>query len=264
MQYPVLSKGARGYYVQLLQKHLNDWGCEVGPADGIFGDRTEAGVKEFQSKRQTVTFARKALVVDGIVGAETWAELAKIPADDIEIVKIPTVITPNQARLIFGSTPTTPQMEDLNGCMARFEITKAARMRHFLAQIAHESGGLQWLEELWGPTAAQRTYQGRMGNTQPGDGYRFRGAGAIQLTGRNNYTAFSKAIGDVKVVELGASYVSKAYPFSSAGWFWAANGFNELCDRGASVIEVTRRVNGGLNGIDDRVRYYNKACQVIN
>lgn len=263
MQYPVLSVGDRGYFVELLQKRLQDWGLNPGPADGIFGEGTKAAVIDFQGKRETVTYARKTLVKDGIVGAETWAELTKTPVQEIEIVRVPTIVTATHARHVFGRTPTLTQMDDLNRCMARFEITKAARIRHFLSQIAHESGGLQWLIELWGPSAAQRTYQGRMGNTQPGDGFRFRGAGAIQLTGRNNYTAFSKAIGDNKVVELGAPYVAEVYPFSSAGWFWAANGFNELCDRGASVVEVTRRVNGGHTGLTDRIYYYNRACQVI-
>lgn len=261
--YPVLSKGDRGYHVELLQRRLQDWGLNPGPVDGIFGERVESTVRTFQSKRQTVQFARKALAQDGIVGAETWAELTKTPVGEIEIVKIPMIVTASQAQQVFGSAPISSQMDDLNRCLARFEITTAARIRHFLAQIAHESGGLRWLIELWGPTPAQRTYQGRMGNFNPGDGFRFRGAGAIQLTGRNNYTAFSKSMGDIKILEIGAPYVAEVYPFSSAGWFWLVNGFNQMCDRGASVQEITRVVNGGYNGLSDRVFYYNKACQVI-
>jgi putative chitinase len=133
-------------------------------------------------------------------------------------------------------------------------------MRHFLSQIAHESGGLQWLEEL----ADGWDYEGRddLGNINPGDGPKYKGAGVIQLTGRSNYEAFSRSINDPKVMD-GCSYVAQTYPFTSAGFWWHNNEMNALCDGGATVEDVTLRVNGGYNGLDDRKYYYDKACQVI-
>jgi putative chitinase len=134
-------------------------------------------------------------------------------------------------------------------------------MRHFMAQIAHESGGLKWLKEL----ASGDSYEGRsdLGNIQKGDGRRFKGAGAIQLTGRLNYQAFSNHIKDCRVME-GCDYVAENYPMTSAGYWWFLNDMNALCDRPDVNVEmVTRRVNGGVNGLDDRIHYYEKACNVI-
>lgn len=130
-----------------------------------------------------------------------------------------------------------------------------------MAQIAHESGGLRWLKEL----ATGDDYEGRedLGNTQPGDGRKYKGSGAIQLTGRANYQAFSDFIKDPKVME-GCDYVAKVFPFSSAGFWWKNNDMNALCDRtDVTVRDVTLVVNGGTNGLEDRVHYYEKACQVI-
>jgi putative chitinase len=134
-------------------------------------------------------------------------------------------------------------------------------MRHFMAQIAHESGGLKWLKEL----DSGEDYEGRtdLGNTQKGDGRRFKGAGAIQLTGRSNYQSFSNHIKDCRVME-GCDYVSETYPMTSAGYWWFLNNMNAVCDRPDVNVEmVTRRVNGGTNGLDDRIYYYEKACNVI-
>jgi putative chitinase len=97
-----------------------------------------------------------------------------------------------------------------------------------------------------------------LGNVNPGDGPKYRGAGVIQLTGRANYQDFSKAIADPKVMD-GVAYVASKYPFTSAGFWWSNNNMNALCDRGASVEEVTLRVNGGYNGLDDRKSYFDKA-----
>lgn len=130
-----------------------------------------------------------------------------------------------------------------------------------MAQIAHESGGLKWFKEL----ASGDDYEWRedLGNNQPGDGKRFKGAGAIQLTGRANYQAFSNHIKDVRVME-GCNYVAVTYPFTSAGFWWHNNNMNALCDRDDVTVEdVTRRVNGGTNGLADRIQYYKKAYEVI-
>ncbi|MGC8710959.1 MAG: glycoside hydrolase family 19 protein [Leptodesmis sp.] len=170
------------------------------------------------------------------------------------------LITKQQAEAVFGNPIYESELADLNDCLNRYQINTPARMRHFLSQIAHESGGLRWMKEL----ADGSDYEGRadLGNTQPGDGPRYKGAGVIQLTGRANYLAFSNAIGDPRVME-GCDYVAQTYPFTSAGFWWHNNGMNSLCDQGATVEQITLRVNGGYNGLQDRRAYYKKACAVI-
>ncbi len=175
---------------------------------------------------------------------------------------LPPLVSQDQCQAIFGRVITPQQWNDLNNCLHRFEIDTPERIRQFMAQIAHESGGLRWLKELDDGTA----YEGRrdLGNTQPGDGPRFKGAGALQLTGRDNYEQFAKFIGDPKVME-GCDYVADTYPFTSAGFWWHNNRMNALVDAGASCREVSSRVNGRdpANGLDDREAYYAKACAVI-
>jgi putative chitinase len=107
-------------------------------------------------------------------------------------------------------------------------------------------------------------YEGRkdLGNTRPGDGKKFRGVDALQMTGRANYQAFANYIGDQRVME-GWRYVSEKYLFLPSGFWWQNNKMNELCDRGATVEQVTRRVNGGTNGLAERKRYYERALRFI-
>ena len=140
--------------------------------------------------------------------------------------------------------------------MAEFGIDTPARQAAFLAQIGHESGGLHWLVELWGPTDAQRRYEGRadLGNTQPGDGARFKGRGLIQTTGRANYRDTGDALG----VDLLASPERLAEPelaARSAAWFWHRRGLNAIADSG-DFEKLTRRINGGLNGLTDRLHLW--------
>lgn len=152
------------------------------------------------------------------------------------------------------------EIVELNQCLRQFEITTPSRIRHFLSQISHESGGGRYLKEI----ASGDAYEGRkdLGNTQPGDGRRFKGAGYLQMTGRANYQAFANFIGDPKVME-GVDYVAEKYPFTCSGFWWMNNKMNILCDRNASVEEITRKVNGGLNGISDRKMYYARTLEVI-
>ena len=167
------------------------------------------------------------------------------------------IVSKQKAEALFGNKINDAQLTDLNSCLNRYKITTAPRLRHFLSQIAHESGGLVYTEEI----ADGWDYEGRddLGNVNAGDGPKYKGAGVIQLTGRANYQAFSNAIGDARVME-GVTYVASKYPFTSAGFLWHNNNMNSLCDRGGSVEDVTLRVNGGYNGLDDRQHYYNKAC----
>lgn len=147
----------------------------------------------------------------------------------------------------------------LNVAMREAAMISPLRRAAFLAQLAHESAQLQFMEEL----ASGAEYEGRrdLGNTQPGDGVRFKGRGPIQLTGRNNYRAAGRALG----IDLLANPRRAADPdvgFRVAGWFWTSRGLNDLADR-QQFDAITRRINGGLNGKAERDRYYALALRVL-
>ena len=128
------------------------------------------------------------------------------------------------------------------------------------ANIMHETGNMRWLKEL----ASGWAYEGRadLGNTQPGDGPLFRGAGVLQLTGRHNYTRFSQALGDERIITEGCEYVASTYPFMSAKTWIVENGLlNVALTQGFDA--VCRRINGGWNGIDDRRKKFAIAQRVF-
>ena len=173
------------------------------------------------------------------------------------------MITKKQLSRIWDVNETTISdriINDLNNCLSKFQINTPNRIRHFISQISHESGGGKWMKEL----ASGDNYEGRkdLGNTQPGDGRKYKGAGFIQLTGRANYSDFSKYMNDPKIMD-GVDYVALNYPATSAGFWWYNNKMNALCDRNPTVEEVTRRVNGGTNGLADRKVYYNRCLDII-
>lgn len=150
---------------------------------------------------------------------------------------------------------------------ARYLIDTQGRMAAFLAQIGHESDGFLHATELWGPTPAQQRYEGRadLGNTQPGDGVRFRGRGLIQITGRANYAAVSAALrelGAPSFVELPQALALPQWACLSAGWYWHSRSCNELADAG-SFEAITRKINGGLNAHRERVRRWDRAKAVL-
>lgn len=173
------------------------------------------------------------------------------------------LVTMAQAAAVFTRSPSASQLADLNSCLRRFAINTPARIRHFLAQVGHESGGLRWMLEL----ASGDAYEGRqdLGNTRAGDGRQFKGAGAIQLTGRYNYQRFADYIKDPDVMD-GASYVSIRYPFTSAGFWWHLNAINAFVDQGASCRQVSAKVNGRdpANGLADRETYFARAVAAIS
>ena len=175
----------------------------------------------------------------------------------------------------------------------KFEINTPLRLAHFLAQCGHESGGFKVVSENLNYSAAglqsifkkyftpesakeyQRkpekianiVYANRMGNgpQASGEGYKFRGRGYIQLTGKDNYTAFDKTVEDdiLATPEL----VATKYPLLSAAWFFHKNGLNKIADEGATdvvVIKVTKRVNGGTIGLSDRIKHFNEYNNLLN
>ena len=148
----------------------------------------------------------------------------------------------------------------LNAAMAEFEINTSPRMSAFLAEIAHESGELRYVREL----ASGAAYEGRipkLGNTQPGDGPRFKGRGLIQITGRNNYTKYGHLLGldllthpELLETPVNACRVSAC--------FWKTEGLNELADEGR-FHQITLVINGGYNGMEFRDAYYKKASHAL-
>jgi predicted chitinase len=144
--------------------------------------------------------------------------------------------------------------------MQEFEITSYLRESAFLAQLAHESGELRYMEEI----ASGAAYEGRkdLGNTQPGDGKRYKGRGPIQLTGRANYTKYGQLLG-LDLVNNPTIAATKEVGFRIAGQFWKLNGLNELADQ-QKFESITRRINGGVNGLADRIKYYERAKKVLS
>lgn len=216
--------------------------------DGIYGPQTKLAFEQFKKRTN-----EGELDTLGTGSAKLLLELQQLPGGS-------QLISKAQAESIYGHVISDEQLTDLNSCLNRFEINTHPRMRHFLSQTAEESGGLKWMKEL----GSGEEYEGRrdLGNIHPGDGPKYKGAGVLQLTGRNNYKAFANYIHDPKVME-GVDYVSVTYPFTSGGFWWHNHNMNALCDRGATVEEITYRVNGGYNGLAERETYYQKALKVF-
>jgi predicted chitinase len=143
--------------------------------------------------------------------------------------------------------------------MKEHDINTPKRQAAFLAQLAHESRELRYMEEI----ASGAAYEGRkdLGNTQPGDGKRYKGRGPIQLTGRANYRAAGKALG-LDLEEHPEKAATPDLGCRVAGWFWTTRGLNALADRG-DFKQITRRINGGYHGLANRQRYYQRALEVL-
>lgn len=175
----------------------------------------------------------------------------------------------------------------------KFQINTVLRMSHFLSQCAHESGDFKLTEENLNYSAkslkavfgkyftteesfayerkpekiGSRVYANRMGNgdEESKEGYKFRGRGYIQLTGKNNYRTFGKVI-DIDLVER-PELVAIRYPLLSAAWFFKTNGLNEISDRGDTdeiIIKVTKRINGGTIGLDSRIEHFDKFHKILS
>jgi putative chitinase len=144
---------------------------------------------------------------------------------------------------------------DLGQAMHDFGITTRRRAAMFIAQLCHESLQFHYREEL----ASGAAYEGRrdLGNTHPGDGRRFKGRTYIQITGRANYAAVSRAL-HTDFIGHPAKLAEQRYACLGAAWWWKTHGCNELADSG-DFLAVTRRINGGTNGLADRQAYYRRA-----
>ncbi|MBP5123399.1 glycoside hydrolase family 19 protein [Pseudomonas protegens] len=157
----------------------------------------------------------------------------------------------------------------LNSAMSKYAIITRLRMAAFIAQIGHESGQLLYVRELGSDQYLSKydtgTLAKRLGNTPEadGDGQKYRGRGLIQVTGRANYEACSEALfSDARLLNTPELLESPVYAALSAGWFWQRAGLNSLADKG-DFLAITKRINGGTNGLADREALYRRALKVL-
>jgi putative chitinase len=231
--------------VKVVQVLLNLNGARPQLAvDGRYGSSSRAAIESFQRS------AMGAAAADGLIapdGATLKRLLAGIPAELSEM-KLSAIMPHARREHVTRFYPA------LLPSMIAHDIDTPLRQAHFLAQIGHESGSLRYTEEI----ASGEAYEGRhdLGNTQPGDGRRFKGRGLIQLTGRANYEKYGAARGiDVTQGDNpGRVATDPGLAVDVACWFWKDRGLNALAD-GDDARSVTRRINGGLNGLDDRLAY---------
>jgi putative chitinase len=261
----LLKRGDKSEDVKKLQIKLG-----VDPI-GIFGPKTEDAVKSFQSKNN--------LNVDGVVTKSVWDMIMLSPLPTFDYSKIK------------GSIP--PKIYDeLDNVVELFKINTPLRLSHFLSQCAHESmdfkltienlnygadGLLNTFPKYFTKLSAikyQRSperianiaYANRMGNgnIESGDGWKYRGRGYIQLTGKDNYTAFDSFVAE-NIIEQ-PELVALKYPLLSAAWFFHKNNLNRISDKGSSVeviTELTKRINGGNNGLKDRIHHFEKYYNIL-
>lgn len=179
-------------------------------------------------------------------------------------------------------------LDGLNKCFDKYSINTPERQACFLAQVMHESGGFKFLSENLNYSAnalmrtwssrfpdidtaekyannpekiANKVYAGRMGNIEEGDGWKYRGRGLIQLTGRENYANFGLNAG-VDVLSNPDLLATPEYATLSAGWYWNKRNLNELADK-MDIEGITKKINGGLNGIEDRKARTQKVLAVL-
>lgn len=236
--------------------------------DGEFGPATEAVVKEFQR--------RSGITVDGIAGPVTLARLGLNFTNPTPPPPAGQQPTQELVDLLYEamqpSGVTKDRVGQLQPAVAQALVESGChtveRIAMWCAQIGHESGGLRYMEEI----ADGSAYEGRtdLGNTQPGDGRRFKGRGPIQVTGRHNYTQLSKwAHGKGLVpsptffVDNPAELASDRYGFLGVVWYWtvARPTINAMCDA-RDLVGVTRAINGGTNGLEDRRNRYNRCLAI--
>lgn len=148
--------------------------------------------------------------------------------------------------------------------LEKYGINTQLRVAHFLAQAAHESAHFQTLKEFWGPTAAQKRYEGRkdLGNTVEGDGKRFMGRGIFQITGRANYTDMGKRLGIDLVTDPNVAATGKISVLTACE-YWKSRNINVPADSD-DVTAVTKKINGGTNGLQERINYLKTVKGIIH
>lgn len=220
--------------------------------DGIFGQKTADAIAAFQRQAQAAVEPDTQVAPRG---ACVQALCAALPAGIGDaLLSLLYLRAAPEAIATLGP--------GIRETLAKRAIDTPLRQAHFLAQIGHESGELRFREEL----ASGAAYEGRadLGNAQPGDGPKYKGRGLIQLTGRANYGAYGQALGQEKDLLKKPERVAEdaALCVDAAGWFWERRKLNELADRD-DLIGITRRINGGTNGLDDRKRLLQRAKSLL-
>jgi putative chitinase len=215
--------------------------------DGAIGPATLGAIEKFQ--RQIVGTANPSISVEP--GSATLLRLQTSLGQGFNSTKVKGImINAAQTGVNMYSPALAKSMQDR-------QINTPLRQAHFLAQIGHESAQLRYAEEI----ASGAAYEGRqdLGNTQPGDGVRFKGRGLIQLTGRANYAKYGQSIGRDLVTDGHWTQVAEdpALAVDVASWFWASRQLNQYADLD-DIITVTKRINGGVNGLDDRKALLNR------
>ena len=193
---------------------------------------------------------------------ERWTGWIKpAPVTAVDIVPDPTLVTKAQLEAIMPNARgrVGVYLRPLNDAMREFGITSKAALAAFLANIAHESGEFKYVEEL----ASGDLYEGnqKLGNTEPGDGRRFKGRGLIQVTGRYNYAQCGRDLG-LDLVNDPELLEQPVNACRSACWFWFKHSLGELAERG-QFKTVVRRINGGTNGLQERLMYWERAKAVL-
>jgi putative chitinase len=283
----LLKRGDNNENVKQLQTKL---GLE---AIGNYGPKTEDAVKAFQTKN--------GLTPDGVVGNTTWNKIMGITeAAPVTPVAVVTPITNQDVSFwdltrcdaLKGHIPDSV-IAMIPEVASKFEINTPLRLAHFLAQCGHESGGFKLTKEnlnysakglngifkKYFPTLesavpyerkpekiANKVYGGRMGNgtEASGEGWKFHGRGFIQLTGKENYTAFTKSIGEDCIAN--PDLVASKYALASAAWFFNKNGLHKMADGGSTdavVTSITKRVNGGTIGLPDRIKHFKEYYHLL-
>ena len=273
----LLKRGSSGDDVKKLQQKLGL------SADGFFGAGTEIKVKEWQTAN--------GLTADGIVGSGTWTKMFGEQSE----TSTTQVVIPKMDNLnlegLRGHVPDAV-LAQIPDTAKKFNITNNLRLAHFLAQCGHESGGFKAVSENLNYSAdglkkifgkyfpgnlnesyakqpekiASRVYGSRMGNGDESskEGYKFRGRGYIQLTGKSNYSSFDKLVDDDIVGN--PDLVATKYPLMSAAFFFNNNSLWTICDKGsddATVTAVTKRVNGGTIGLADRIKHFKEYYNLL-
>lgn len=276
----LLKLGSEGEDVKKLQIKLG-----VEPI-GKFGPKTDAAVKAWQSKN--------GLKPDGIVGDGTWGKMFSESTTSSVVLTEPAPVSTGNLKLekLKGHIPDSV-IAQIPDTASKFAINTPLRLAHFLAQCGHESGGFRATQEnlnysakglngifkKYFPTMAlaeqyqrnpqkiaSKVYGGRMGNgpESTGEGFKFRGRGFIQLTGKENYTAFGKSINED--IPSNPDKVATQYPLLSAAWFFSKNGLHKMADEGSSdtvVTKITKRVNGGTIGLADRIKHFKEYYSLL-
>lgn len=272
-----LKKGSKGEEVKKLQEKLGLF------PDGDFGPNTEKAVKVWQKAN--------GLLDDGIVGDKTLKKMGIT----IQTITEDVVITPSSTLNLDGMKTHVPEkvLKEIADVMEKFKINNPLRIAHFLSQCAHESGNFRTVNENLNYSAsglmstftrhfpnkalaeqyarnpekiASKVYGSRMGNGNEStkEGWKFRGRGYIQLTGKDNYRAFNNFV-DEDILE-NPDLVSTKYPLLSAAWFFNKNCLSksDLGTTDEAISAVTRCVNGGYNGIEDRKKHFKKYYKILS